>query len=722
MSVFTQSRSYIVRIVFAIAFLVIIGRLFTLQVLSSKYEKAAMDNAIFKKIVYPPRGIIYDRNGKALVTNVQMTDLMVIPSEARYVDTAYICQLLDIDTTEYKERMLNAIVKNGRSRASVFEALLSPEKHARLEENSWRLGNGFYLQDRPVRTFPFNAGGHFVGYIGEVDSAIIARSEGFYQSGDYVGRTGMEAIYEKVLMGQRGIQYWIKDNRNKLVGRFENGDLDEQPVAGRALHTYVDADLQQLAEKLMDNKVGSVVAIEPKTGGVLAMVSGPDYNPNELSGSEKQKNYSRLVLDVSAPLLNRAIKGQYPAGSTYKPLAALIGLDEGVITPHSGIGCNGVYYGCNRPVKCEEHWSGHAANLRLAIAHSCNSFFCNTYRLTVDNPEYGGVRKGYQKWKGYMNAFGYGVPIGIDLPSEDKGNIPDTSVYNKEYRGSWNSCTNVTLGIGQDKMLVTPLQMTNAMCIVANKGYYYTPHFVKNIENETENDSLLNKYRKKHEVLTHISDSAYETVHRGMQDVVEIGTAQIARIPGINICAKTGTAENYRILDGKRVKLPNNSMFVAFAPRENPKIAIAVAVENAGFGATWAAPIASLLIEKYLTDSLRADRLKEVERISSQNLMPSWLKREQYKADSTRAYYYFNLTKDSTYLKKFFHRNIPAPKKDTVKTIKKDTVNTIKSAMLKPKTPAKTPPVQSDSGRVGLLHRDEFWDEGLLSKKRRALV
>ncbi|WP_121352702.1 penicillin-binding protein 2 [Flavisolibacter nicotianae] len=713
MSVFTQSRSYIVRIIFAIAFLVIIGRLFTLQVMSSKYQRLAQENAIFKKIVYPPRGIIYDRKGKALVTNTQMTDLMVIPSEARGIDTTYICQLLEIDTTEFKERMLSAIVKNGRSRASVFEALLSPEKHARLEENSWRLGNGFYLQDRPVRNFPFSVGGHFVGYIGEVDSGIIARSEGFYQSGDYVGRSGMEASYEKVLMGKRGIQYWIKDNRNKLVGRFENGELDEQPAAGRALNTYVDAELQQLAEKLLQNKVGAIVALEPQTGGILAMVSGPDYNPNELSGSEKQKNYSRLVLDVSGPLLNRAIKGQYPAGSTYKPLGALIGLDEGVITPQSGIGCSGAYYGCARPVRCTEKWAGHAANLRLAIANSCNSFFSMAYRVTVDNPRMGGVKKGYAKWKEYMNHFGYGAPLGVDLPSEDKGNIPDTSVYNKVYRGSWNSCTNVTLGIGQDMMLVTPLQMANATCIVANKGYYYTPHFVKDIENETKDDTLLNRYRRKHEVLTHISNEDYETVHAGMQDVVDAGTARVAQIPGISICAKTGTAENYRVIDGVRTKLKDNSMFVAFAPRENPKIAVAVVVENAGFGATWAAPMASLLIEKYLTDSLRPERVKEVERIGSASLMPSWLAREQYKADSSRAYYYFHLTKDSTYIKKFFRR-AAATKKDTVKTTRPVTP--------KPVTPKPEAPPAAPEQRIGYLHREELWNEEWLVKKRRTLA
>ena len=403
----------------------------------------------------------------------------------------------------------------------------------------------------------------------------------------------------------------------------------------------------------MTGKVGGLVAIEPKTGGIIAMVSGPNFNPNELTGPNKQKNYGRLALDAAAPLLNRAIKGTYPAGSTYKPIEALIGLDEGVINASSGISCLGAYYGCNRPVKCTEKWAGHAKDLRTSIAHSCNSFFSNAYRLIVDNPQYHNVRLGYSKWNEYMNKFGYGKRLGIDLPSEDRGNIPDTSVYNKVYNNSWNSCTNVTLGIGQDMMLVTPLQIANGISIVANKGYYYTPHFVKSIDGETAGDSILQPYKQKHEVLSHISDANYEIVISGMQDVVDIGTGRIARIPGINICAKTGTAENYRRIDGKRIKLKDNSLFVCFAPRENPKIVIAVVVENAGFGSTWAAPIASLIMEKYLNDTLRSERIKEMERISSTNLMPGYLPRLQFYEDSVRAARWFHLTNDSSYIKKY---------------------------------------------------------------------
>jgi penicillin-binding protein 2 len=667
MPVFNQSRSYIIRMIFAAAFLIILVQLFNLQVLSSKYQQLAQDNAVFKKIVYPPRGIIYDRKGRAILNNTQMYDLMVIPSEVRNLDTVYLCQLLEIDTTLFKERMIEAIIRNGRYRPSSFEELLTPQKYARLEENMWRFPSGFYLQERPVRTYPYNVGAHMLGYVGEVDSSIIARSGGFYQPGDYVGRSGLEAFYERVLMGQRGVQFLIKDHRNRLQGSYMEGQLDTAAVAGRSLRTYVDVEVQQLAEKLMANKVGAVVALDPKTGGVIAMVSGPNYNPNDLTGSYKKKNYSRMVLDVAGPLLNRAINGVYPPGSTFKPIGGLVALDEGVITPSFGYGCPGRYYACGigKPA-CTHSGGGHAANLRLAIANSCNSYFTHIYRMTVDNPKYGDVEVGYAKWKEYLNNFGLGVPLGLDLPGEYKrAGIPDTSTYNRVYRNSWNSCTNLTLGIGQDMMLATPMQLANAMCLIANKGYYYTPHFVKSIDGETKEDTILNKFRKKHEVLAGIPDEAFEAIISGMQDVVEIGTARVAQLPGINVCAKTGTAENYRIIDGQRVKLKDNSVFVCFAPREKPRIAIAVVVENAGFGATWAGPIAALMMEKYLNDTLRPERVKEVERIAAANLMPGWLAREQYKADSTRARYWFGLTKDSSYIRKYLRKGAgsPAPAK-----------------------------------------------------------
>ncbi|HEU4609911.1 MAG TPA: penicillin-binding protein 2 [Chitinophagaceae bacterium] len=664
MALFNQSRSTIIRLIIGAVFLVIVVQLLNLQIITGKYRQLAMMNAVFPKVKYPDRGIIYDRKSRPILNNTIMYDLVVTPYEVRNIDTQSLCEILEIDTAEFRVRMRDARIKNGSYRPSIFEDLLPPALHARLDENIWKFP-GFALVERPVRTYPYNVAAHILGYVGEVSQREIDNSNGFYRMGDYIGKSGLESSYEKVLMGQRGVQYMIKDNRNRLVGSYENGAYDTVPVAGRNLRTYIDVELQQLAEKLLANKVGAIVAIEPKTGGIIAMTSGPGFNPNDLTGPEKQKNFARLQLDVSAPLFNRAIKGQYPAGSTYKPLGALIALDEGLITPASGIACSGLYLGCNRPVRCTEKFAGHAANLEMAIAWSCNSFFSDVFRKTVDNPAYHNPRIGLTKWKEYCTAFGLGHRIGVDLPSEDGGNIPDTTQYDREYRGSWNSCTMVTLGIGQDKMLVTPLQMANAMCIVANKGYYYIPHFVEKIDGESARDTLLKRYREKHEVLTHIPDNVYDVVIKGMQDVVEIGTAKVARIPGINMCAKTGTAENKLVIDRKVVQLKDNSMFVCFAPRENPKIAVAVVVQNAGFGSTWAAPIASLMVEKYLNDTLRTERLKEVDRIASANLMPSYLGRLQYIEDSVRAFKWYEMTKDSSYIRKYLKpgRSYRAPAK-----------------------------------------------------------
>ena len=647
MPVFNQSRSNIIRLIFAGMFLIIIAQLFHLQIISKKYKQQAQENALFRKSVYPTRGIIYDRKGRAILNNTILYDLMVTPSQVKNIDTGYFCQLMDIDTAEFRHRIVEARIKNGPFRPTTFEDLLPPEMYARMEENIWKFP-GFNLQERPVRVYPYYAAAHIMGYVGEVDSAILRRSNNFYQLGDYVGRSGLEQYYEKALMGQRGIEFWIKDNKNRLVDHYQQGTLDTPAVAGKNLHTYLDIDLQQLAERLLFGKTGAVVAIEPSTGGILAMASGPSFDPNNLTGPDKQANYAKLVLDASGPLLNRAIKGQYQPGSTYKPLGALIGLDENVITPASGINCLGSYNACTKPVKCLESWPGHAANLRLAIAHSCNSFFCNTFRLEVDNPEIHSVRRGLAKWKEYVNAFGLGHRLGVDLPSEDGGNIPDTAVYDKDYNHAWNSCTMVTMGIGQDKMLVTPLQMANAMCIVANKGYYYTPHFVKSIEGAPEDDTLLSRFHQKHETVSHISDAAFEVVHSGMQDVTEIGTAKPARIPGIDMCAKTGTAENKRVIDGRVLKLNNHSVFVCFAPRENPRIAVAVIVENGGFGAAQAGVIASLLVEKYLNDTIATARLALEDDITNRNLMPGYLVRLQFKDDSNRAALWAKQSGDSS--------------------------------------------------------------------------
>jgi penicillin-binding protein 2 len=579
---------------------------------------------------------------------------MVTPSEVKGIDTADFCRLMNMDLKEFNQKILEAKLKNSAVRPSVFKGLLTSDIQARFEENSWKYP-GFNLVERPLRTYPYNVAAHILGYIKEVDPKDIERSNNFYKLGDYIGKSGLEAYYEQVLMGQRGVQYMIKDNKNRIVGRYENGDFDTAAVAGRGLRTSIDVELQQLAEKLMTNKVGGLVAIDPKTGGILTMVSGPNFNPNDLTGPGGSKNFSKMVLDVTGPMLNRAIGGLYEPGSTFKPVGALVALDEGVITPSYGFPCGGRYTLCGhgKPA-CTHAGGGHAANLRLSIANSCNAYYAHIYRLTVDNPKYDNVKEGYLKWREYMNKFGMGVKLGIDLPSENRGKIPDTSDYNRENNNHWTSCTNLTLGIGQDKMQATPLQMANFTAIIANKGYYYTPHFVQKIEGENDDDTaLMNKFRVKHSILTSIPDTAYRAVIEGMHDVVKFGTARVAQIPGIDVCAKTGTAETYTILDNQRIKLPNNSMFICFAPKDDPKIAIAVCVQNAGYGATWGGPIARILIEKYLNDTIQAKSKADVERISNANLMPAYFRRLQFKTDSLRAIEWFQKTKDSSYLEKY---------------------------------------------------------------------
>jgi penicillin-binding protein 2 len=694
MSVFNQSRQTVVRVIILAVFVVLIARLFVLQLLSPQFKLQAMDNAVDRKIIYPDRGLIFDRNGKSILENTVTHDLMIVPTQLKGIDTLGLCDILDIDTTEFRKRLVTSIVKNGRYRPSVFEGALSIEKFVKLQENIYRFEPGFYLQDRPIRSYPYKVAEHVLGYIGEVDSNILKRTNYFYQLGDYMGLTGLERSYENILMGQRGVQYRIKDNKNRLVGSYENGAYDTAAIAGRNLRTYMDIDVQVLAEKFLANKLGAIVAIDPKTGGIIAMASGPTYDPNLLTGSLRKLNFSYLLTDTAKPLYNRAIKGQYPPGSTIKPTQALIALDEGVITPQYGIGCNGTYYGCRRPINCTEKWSGHATNLRMAIAHSCNSYFSQIYRLAVDNRKFKNVDEGYAKWKEYMNSFGLGVKLGVDIPSEDKGLIVDTSFYNKLYNSSWNSCTNVFLGIGQGEMQATPLQMANMMCIIANKGYYYTPHFVEKIDGQGEADTILNRYKVKHSV-THIPDTIYNLVQLGMQDVIEAGTGRVAKIDGITMAGKTGTAENYGIINGKREKLQDHSWFVCFAPRENPKIAVAIIVENAGFGATWAGPMARMVIEKYLNDSLSAKSKLDSARIAEKEIILPIVKAKRMRLDSLRRVRLAREMGDSS--------NTDLPEAPPAPKLKRATETPIK----KDSVPAKPKPDTTKAIALLTKHEDE---------------
>lgn len=623
MSDISQSpRSWILRILFIAMAATLIGRLFVMQVMDDRYEVLANDQAIYRKVIYPARGVILDRKGRSLVGNHSAFDLAVTPAKVSELDTAFLCDILQISEAEFEEKMARLIVRNGRLRQSIFESFLSEEKNVRLQENIYMF-SGFELLERSVRNFPYRIGAHIFGYLNEVSPAMLEKPRyASYRQGDYVGITGLENVYEEVLRGQRGVQYMVRDVLNRPRDAYKGGTMDTLPVAGKTLELYLDAELQAYGEKLMQGKIGSVIAIEPETGGILAMVSAPSFDPTLLSGAEFGKNFSALYADFTRPLFNRAVQAQYPPGSTFKPITALIALDLGVVTPAFGYPCRGGYYACGRRIGCTHSNVGHAANLRLAMANSCNAYFCHLFRLSVDAGRFKNVREGVQKWHDYLSAFGLGHALGVDITGEYAGSIPDSSYFNRIYNAHWNSCNMVVVGMGQGEIDMTPLQLVNSMAVIANRGYYYVPHFVKSIGNNPR-DSLLFKYREKHQV-TQIPDSAYTAVILGMEDVVKSGTGRVAQLPGIAVCGKTGTVENYANINGEKVKLDNHSVFVCFAPKDTPKIALAVVVQNAGYGSTWAGPIASLMMEKYLTDTVRRPALEE--RMLTSNTIKPYLR------------------------------------------------------------------------------------------------
>jgi penicillin-binding protein 2 len=573
----------------------------------------------FRKVIYPDRGILFDRKGKAILRNTIIYDLMVTPSKIKgmNLDTMALCRILNIDTAEFKKRIITSIIRNRSYRPSVFDPLLPQEKIAKLNESMYKFVPAFYLQERPVRDYPFDAGGNILGYLSEVDSSFLKRhEEDGYQMGDYAGKTGLERSYEKVLMGQRGIEYWKRDNKNRLTDRLEKGRYDTAAIPGSNMHLALDVDLQMLGEHLMENKIGAIVALDPKTGGVLAMVSSPTYNPGLLTGSERKKHFAELLLDPRLPMINRTVNAYYSPGSTFKTLQALIGLQEGVITTSTKFLCTGGFYGCGKKMGCLDPGN---FNLKGAIAVSCNTYFANVMQRAINNPAYGSVDSSLKVWDNYMYAFGLGNKLGIDIPTEKSGLIPTPRTYNKIYgEGHWNFCTFRSVSIGQGEVNVTPLQVANEMAYLANKGWYITPHLVDSIEGG-DTYGMLDSFKAKHHPLS-IPDTVFNAVHDGMQGVMETGTGSAAKVPGIIVCGKTGTVENYY----KGVKQKSHAFFAAFAPRENPRIAIAVICENAGFGASSAAPIASLMIEKYLKDSIpEPDRKAKIETLAKLNLMPA---------------------------------------------------------------------------------------------------
>jgi penicillin-binding protein 2 len=627
------NRQQIIRILILAIGSILFLRIAKLQIFDD-YGLQAENQSIIRKPIFPARGALVDRNGKTILNNTIVYNLVIVPKHlSKDLDTVKFCEALGITDSTFKESYRRAALKElNRNKPITILKDLSEERVAALQEIIYNY-TGIELVPHTIRSSPYACGGLVIGYTGEVSTDMLKKEKyKIYTKGDYVGITGLENYYEEILRGQIGVSYYTRDNLNRPTGKYKNGDLDTIAIKGKDLNLYMDIELEQYTEKLMSNKLGSAVAIDPRTGGILAMVSTPSFDPNIVNAPDKSAKMYKMLTDATKPLFNRAVLGKYPPGSTFKPLSALVALDEGVATAATGYPCGGRYSTCGGKIKCTHAGGGHAANLRNAMGNSCNSYFCHMYKLALDNPVYGGTKKGFAKWRDYMTNFGLGAPTGVDLPQEIGGGLPTVELYDRMYNGNWNACNNSMLGMGQGELELTPIQLANAMCIIANKGYYYTPHFVKNIGGDSTHP-MLKKYLQKHQAV-HIPDSAFEAVFDGMEYVVTNGTGTVAKIPDVRVCAKTGTVENYGplVMNGKPVKNKNHSMFVAFAPRENPKICVAVCIENAGFGATWAGPIASLMIQKYLKDSIPPARKGLEKKMFTSNVIPSMV----YLVDSLR--------------------------------------------------------------------------------------
>ena len=580
-----QERSTVIRIIFLTVGIIFIVRLAFMQVFDSEYRRQADRQALRPITQFPARGLIYDRNGELLVYNEAVYDLMVIPRMTKGLDTNMFCRVMGITRDEFDARMRKAC-KYSTYSASPFMKQVSKEEYGSWENSLYKF-RGFYVQQRTLRVYDKPIAAHVLGYVGEVDQSEIDADK-FYKQGDYIGKSGLEKSYEEVLRGIKGKRIMQVDVHNREIGSYMNGAYDTMAVEGVNLYTTLDASLQEYAEGLMANKRGCIVAIEPSTGEGLAMVSAPGYDPNLLVGRVRGENYQMLLQDISRPLLNRALIEHYPPGSIFKVAQAVTALQLGVITPNSGFVCDKSLVGC--------HNHPSARSVQEAIKMSCNPYFYQVYRRVIQQGKYKSIYKdspyGLTVWRDYMLRFGFGQKMGIDLPASGitPGFIPDTAFYNKRYgRERWAFSTIYSNSIGQGEVTVVPIQMANLACIVANRGYYITPHLVRYYGP----DSVRNEeFYTKHE--TGINKAYFDIAANGMYDVVHVasGTARRANIPDIDICGKTGTAQNIG---------EDHSVFICFAPKEKPKIAVAVYVENArGGGGYWAAPIASLVIEKYI--------------------------------------------------------------------------------------------------------------------------
>ncbi|MBN4085191.1 penicillin-binding protein 2 [Flavobacteriaceae bacterium AH-315-B10] len=578
-------------------------RLFYLQVYTSQGYNIYEDNAIRKVFHYPKRGYVYDRNGELLVANQPSYDVMIIPREVKDMDTLEFCSLLKISKENFV-KTYNKSYRYSPRLPSVFLAHLSKEDYAYLSEKM-RKFEGFYIQKRSLRDYQTSIGANVLGFIAEVNQKTIQKDQ-YYRMGDLIGKQGIELSYENDLRGVKGVKFIQKDRFNRDLEPYKNGDFDTIPKAGKDITITIDAKLQEYGELLMQNKRGGIVAIEPSTGEILTLVSAPSYNPNLLVGRKRSKNFTKLYNDtISRPLIDRGLLRMYEPGSPFKALVALTALQEGVLNLNTTITCKHSYnYGGKKTMAC--HCGGGKRDLILGITHSCNSYFANAYRKTID--KYEDASKAMDVWSNHIKSFGFGNYLGYDLAIGKKGNIPDGAFYDKWYPDfKWRATTTISNAIGQGEILVTPIQLANMTAAIANRGYYYTPHIIKNIEGQ----DIDVKYTTPNK--TTIDKRHFEPVIQGLFNVYDKGgTAYFLQVPDIEICGKTGTAENFVKIDGIRTQLTDHSIFVAFAPKDNPKIAIAVFVENGYYGARWAGRIASLMIEKYIKGKVT---LKHMEKL-----------------------------------------------------------------------------------------------------------
>ena len=589
-------RKYLFLLIVISTGILISARLFYLQVYDTSAQISSQNNAIKKIYDFPQRGFIFDRNRKLLVSNQPSYDVMVIPKNTETLNPNLkqeFCDLLKITLEDY-DRILEKAITYSPRLPSVVVPQFTKDEYAYLSEKMWKY-KGFYIQKRALRDYQVSNSANVFGYIAEVNQSIIKKNP-YYLMGDLIGKSGIEMEYEEVLRGEKGVKYLQMDRFNRKIGPYKEGIYDTIPINGKDITLTIDAVLQEYGERLLINKRGGIVALEPATGEILALITAPNYDPKLLVGRERSKNFTKLWYDtISRPLFDRVLQGEYPPGSPFKSLTALIGMQEGVINSSEKISCyNGYNYGGKKMLGCHPHDT--PLTMIGGIANSCNSYFCTIYKRSIE--KYPSPQEGIDNWKKHLESFGLGNYIGYDLPPGKKGLIPSSEFYNRWYKYpkyKWYATATISNAIGQGEVILTPMQMVNFTAAIANKGWYYKPHILKKISNI---DTISSKYTKRYN--TTIDAQYFEPVIEGMFDVYNEGTAKYIQIPGIEICGKTGTAENFTKIDGKRVQLTDHSIFIAFAPKDNPKIAIAVIVENGYWGSRWAGRIAGLMIEKYL--------------------------------------------------------------------------------------------------------------------------